>query len=169
MLQQYNFLYNQQSLNFRRQFISEWDVREILDFISVRGLFQKGGADTKVIVIIAEADAAPANRKILHATFRRSGRVDAEQGFDIDYYDPVAQVILPRTGRDVGANRQQDHRPQRDAEDDREQPGILRTSTKDDHHPEEGRHHQQRQGPQRRATGDTAPRIGVDIGGTRCR
>src|SRR5258707_9380606 len=30
---------------------------------------------------------APTDRKILHATFRRSGRVDAEQGFDIDYYD----------------------------------------------------------------------------------
>jgi len=87
MLQQYNFLYNQQSRDFRRRFIEKWDVREILDFISVRGLFQKGGADTKVVVILAEASAPPANRKILHATFRRSGRVDAEQGFDIDYYD----------------------------------------------------------------------------------
>jgi hypothetical protein len=87
MLQQYNFLYNQQSLNFRRNFIESWDVREILDFISVRGLFQKGGADTKVIVVVAEAKKAPTNRKLLHATFRRSGRADAEQGFDIDYYD----------------------------------------------------------------------------------
>jgi hypothetical protein len=87
MLQQYNFLYNQQSLDYRRRFIEKWDLREILDFISVRGLFQKGGADTKVIVIVAEASAPAPNRKILHATFRRSGRVDAEQGFDIDYYD----------------------------------------------------------------------------------
>jgi hypothetical protein len=44
MLQQYNFLYNQKSLGFRRSFIKKWDVREILDFISVRGLFKKGGA-----------------------------------------------------------------------------------------------------------------------------
>ncbi|MCX6867689.1 MAG: N-6 DNA methylase [Verrucomicrobia bacterium] len=87
MLQQYNFLYNQQSLGFRRKFIERWDVREILDFISVRGLFQKGSADTKVIAVVAEAQPAPPNRKILHATFRRSGRADAEQGFDIDYYD----------------------------------------------------------------------------------
>jgi hypothetical protein len=87
MLQQYNFLYNQQSLGFRRNFISNWDVREILDFISVRGLFQKGGADTKVIVVLAHASKPPSDRKILHATFRRSGRADAEQGFDIDYYD----------------------------------------------------------------------------------
>lgn len=87
MLQQYNFLYNQQSLEFRRRFISKWDVREILDFISVRGLFQKGDADTKIIVIVAEASQPPVDRQILHATFRRSGRSDAEQGFDIDYYD----------------------------------------------------------------------------------
>lgn len=87
MLQQYNFLYNQQSLDFRRAFLQRWDVREILDFVSVRGLFQKGDADTKVLVVLVEAKTAPADRKILHATFRRSGRADAEQGFDIDYYD----------------------------------------------------------------------------------
>lgn len=87
MLQQYNFLYNQQSLEFRRSFISKWDVREVLDFISVRGLFQKGKADTKIIVIVAESTTPPDERKILHATFRRSGRTDAELGFDIDYYD----------------------------------------------------------------------------------
>jgi hypothetical protein len=87
MLQQYNFLYNQQSLDFRRHFIAKWDVREVLNFISVRGLFQKGSADTKVIVVVAQSAKPPADRKILHATFRRSGRVDAEQGFDIDYYD----------------------------------------------------------------------------------
>lgn len=87
MLQQYSFLYNQQSLAFRRDFLAKWDVREVLDFIAVRGLFQKGGADTKVIVVVADASTPPNDRKILHATFRRSGRVDAEQGFDIDYYD----------------------------------------------------------------------------------
>jgi len=87
LLQQYNFLYNQQSLGFRRKFIERWDVREILDFISVRGLFQKGGADTKVVVVVAEAAQPPPDRQVLHATFRRSGRADAEQGFDIDYYD----------------------------------------------------------------------------------
>ena len=87
MLQQYNFLYNQQSYDFRRNFIAHWDVREILDFISIRGLFHKGGADTKVVVVVAESASPPDDRKILHATFRRSGRVEAEQGFDIDYYD----------------------------------------------------------------------------------
>ena len=87
MLQPYGFLYNQKSVGFRRNFMATWDVREVLDFISVRGLFQKGGADTKVIVVVADAARPKADRNILHAVFRRSGRVSAEQGFDIDYYD----------------------------------------------------------------------------------
>ena len=87
MLQQHNFLYNQRSIEFRRKFIERWDVREILDFISVRGLFKKSGSDTKVVGVIAESKVPPPERQILHATFRRSGRADAEQGFDIDYYD----------------------------------------------------------------------------------
>jgi hypothetical protein len=87
MLQNYSFLYNQKSLEFRRKFLSHWNVREILDFISIRGLFHKGGADTKVIVVVAVASPPAKDCKILHATFRRSGRADAEQGFDIDYYD----------------------------------------------------------------------------------
>lgn len=94
MLQQYNFLYNQQSIEFRRKFIERWDVREILDFISVRGLFNKSGSDTKAVVVVAEAQTPPPRRQILHATFRRSGRTSAEQGFDIDYYD---MHWLPRT------------------------------------------------------------------------
>jgi hypothetical protein len=86
MLQQYNFLYNQKSLPFRRRFVATWDVREILDLISVRGLF-RGAADTKVLVVVANATPPESGRKILHAVFRRSGRIDTEQGFDIDYYD----------------------------------------------------------------------------------
>jgi len=87
MLQQHNFLYNQRSIEFRRKFIERWDVREILDFISVRGLFKKSGSDTKVVGVIAQSQAPPPERQILHATFRRSGRTNAQQGFDIDYYD----------------------------------------------------------------------------------
>ena len=41
MLQQYNFLYNQQSVEFRRNFIGSWDVREILDFYFDTGPLSK--------------------------------------------------------------------------------------------------------------------------------
>jgi N-6 DNA Methylase len=87
MVQQYNFLYNEKPLTFRKNFIRRWDVREILDFVSIRGLFQKGDADTKAVVVVAEAQDPKPGRSILHATFRRSGRADAEVGFDIDHYD----------------------------------------------------------------------------------
>ncbi|WP_320196564.1 HsdM family class I SAM-dependent methyltransferase (plasmid) [Agrobacterium rosae] len=87
MLQQDGFLYNRNSLGFRKNFFETWNVREILDFVSVRGLFQKGGADTKIVVVVAVAQPTPPGSKILHAVFRRNGRADAEQGFDIDYYD----------------------------------------------------------------------------------
>ncbi|WP_448125488.1 HsdM family class I SAM-dependent methyltransferase [Pseudomonas veronii] len=87
MLQQYGFIYNQKSADFRDAFLDRWDLRELLDFVSVRGLFQKGGADTKIVVVVAAARRPTPASKILHAVFRRSGRADAEQGFDIDYYD----------------------------------------------------------------------------------
>lgn len=87
MLQQYNFLYNQNSLALRRGFLERYWVREILDFVSVRGLFQKGDADTKVVVVVAQKKPRPHNATLLHATFRRTGRIDAEQGLDLDYYD----------------------------------------------------------------------------------
>jgi hypothetical protein len=104
MLQQYNLLYNPSSALVRRVFLSRWDVREILDFVSIRGLFQKGGADTKIVAVIAEAAEPPVDRKILHAVFRRGGRADGEQGFDIDYYDlhwMPRTLLLEESGPEV--------------------------------------------------------------------
>lgn len=98
MLQQYNLIYNASAAPVRTAFFTRWDVREILDFVSIRGLFSKGGADTKIVAVIAEANEVPESRRILHAVFRRAGRADAEQGFDIDYYDlhwlPRSEVLI---------------------------------------------------------------------------
>lgn len=84
LLQQYNFLYNKNSVTLRRRFFERWDIREVFDFISVRGMFD---ADTKVIAIVAEACAPAPDRVVLHAVFRRTGRAAARQGYDLDYYD----------------------------------------------------------------------------------
>lgn len=83
MLQQYNLLYNEKP-GFRRRFLSSWNVREVLDFVSVRGLFTK---DTKVVVVVAVAEPAPEEGTVLHAVFRRTARAVANQRFDIDHYD----------------------------------------------------------------------------------
>ncbi len=87
MIQPSGFLYNLKPEPLRRHVFQSWDVREILDFVSVRGLFSKGDADTKIVVVVALAGEPDPERKVLHAIFRRSGKADAEQSFDIDYYD----------------------------------------------------------------------------------
>ncbi len=83
MLQQYNLLYNEKP-DFRRLFLASWNVREVLDFVSVRGLFSK---DTKVVAVVAVAEPPSPDGSILHAVFRRTARADASQRFDIDSYD----------------------------------------------------------------------------------
>lgn len=87
MVEPSGFLYNQNALSFRHSFFERWKVRELLDFVSVRGLFKKGHADPKIVIVLAEAAKAKADDRLLHAVFRRNGRAAAEQGFDIDYYD----------------------------------------------------------------------------------
>ena len=87
MIEPAGFLYNQNALSFRQSFFKQWRVRELLDFVSVRGMFKKGNADPKIVVVIGEAQRPADDSRILHAVFRRNGRATAEQGFDIDYYD----------------------------------------------------------------------------------
>lgn len=85
MIEPAGLLYNRHAQAFRRTLLSRWRVREILDFVSVPGIFSKGQA--KVVVVVAEAIPPPPDSRLLHAVFRRNGRSNAEQGFDIDYYD----------------------------------------------------------------------------------
>ncbi|MCY0985779.1 N-6 DNA methylase [Nannocystis sp. ILAH1] len=85
VLQPYGLLYNEGTVALRRSLFEGWDVREVLDMISIRGIF--GRADTKVFALVAEAQPPPQDRQILHAVFRRTGSVSAQRGFDIDYYD----------------------------------------------------------------------------------
>lgn len=88
MIEPSGFLYNGNAQTFRRTFFCRWRVREILDFVSVRGLFKKGHADPKIVVVVAQATrVSGADDEVLHAVFRRGGRAAAEQAFDIDYYD----------------------------------------------------------------------------------
>lgn len=87
MVEPSGFLYNQYAAGFRQTFFKHWNVRELLDFVSVRGLFKKGNADPKVVVVVSEASSPDPDNRLLHAVFRRNGRATAEQGFDIDYYD----------------------------------------------------------------------------------
>ena len=84
LMQKENFLYNRRSAAFRHSVFERWDVREILDFTPIRGLFQK---DPKVVVVLAEAHPPKPERPILHAIFRRTVHTQAELSFELDYYD----------------------------------------------------------------------------------
>jgi hypothetical protein len=84
LLQKDNFLYNRRSIAFRHSIFERWDVREILDFTPIRGLFNK---DPKVVVVLAEAHPPKPERPILHAIFRRTAHTQAEISFELDYYD----------------------------------------------------------------------------------
>lgn len=85
LLQKDNFLYNRRSAAFRRAVFQRWDVREILDFTPIRGLFEV--KDPKVVVVLAEAHPPKPERPILHAIFRRTSHTQAELSFELDYYD----------------------------------------------------------------------------------
>lgn len=84
LIQKDNFLYNRRSIGFRRAIFERWNVRQILDFTPIRGMFLK---DPKVVVIMAEANPPQPKRSILHAIFRRTVHTQAELSFELDYYD----------------------------------------------------------------------------------
>jgi hypothetical protein len=110
LLQKDGFLYNAGTREFRAAFIENYEVPQIFDFISIRGLFtgkkktknanqQTTGAeseseatavDTKVVAVFfkrhPEKATIPLN-PILHATFRKLFKVAARIGFELDAYD----------------------------------------------------------------------------------
>lgn len=85
LIQKDNFLYNRRSIGFRRALFERWDLRQILDFTPIRGLFH--GKDPKVVVVMAEARPPQPKRSVLHAIFRRTVHTQAELSFELDYYD----------------------------------------------------------------------------------
>ncbi len=84
MLQPYGLFYNLGPATFRRTLFQRWDMREVLDFVSIRGMFSK---DTKVVVPVIEATRPAPERRVLHAVFRRTPLTEADRRFEVDYYD----------------------------------------------------------------------------------
>jgi len=84
LVQKDSFLYNRRSIGFRRAIFTRWDVRQILDFTPIRGMFLK---DPKIVVVMVEARPPQPNRPILHAILRRTVHTQAELSFELDYYD----------------------------------------------------------------------------------
>ena len=99
LIQPSSFLYNLQSHGFRSGITRTGRIRTVLDFTSVRGLYE--GADTKTIAVLA---GGASTAWFSHETFRRTYKADQQIGFELDQYDrhrlSVNEVIAdPRAAR----------------------------------------------------------------------
>lgn len=85
MLQPSGFLYNSRTHVFRREYFTSHTVEFVLDFVSIRSLFE--GADPKAVAIIANQNPPLFDHKLKHLTFRKTKSVHDRIGFELDHYD----------------------------------------------------------------------------------
>lgn len=85
MVQNAGFIYNEGTKGLKRYIFEHFSVEAILDFASIRGLFE--GADTKAIAIFAKNKLPDKNYHIKHLTFRRTRVTEERIAFELDYYD----------------------------------------------------------------------------------
>ena len=84
MIQPHGLLYNSKTAKFRRHLMGLCHLHTVLDFVSVRGLYE--GADPKTVAWHAVQEPAT-NQAIGHLTFRRTYSVSERIAFEIDHYD----------------------------------------------------------------------------------
>src|SRR5262249_54026979 len=79
LIQPSSFLYNLQSHSFRSFVAQAGRLESVLDFTSVRGLYEE--ADPKTIAVLVGGDKAS---RFTHLTFRRTFRTAERMGFELD-------------------------------------------------------------------------------------
>lgn len=82
LIQPAGFLYNLNSHAFRSAVARTGRLQAVLDFTSVRGLYE--GADPKTVAVIIGSES---NSPIFHLTFRRTYETTQRIGFELDHYD----------------------------------------------------------------------------------
>ncbi len=85
LIQPSSILYNEKARSFQRHLVSSHQIDRVLDFTSVRGLFDK--ADTKIAALALTKVTPKNNHRIIHLTFRRTVSVEEQLGFELDHYD----------------------------------------------------------------------------------
>jgi hypothetical protein len=85
LLQPHGFLYNEKARAFQRFLISANQMEAVLDFTSIRKLFD--GADPKTIAVLITRGKPGSDHRIHHLTFRRTFSVKGRIGFELDHYD----------------------------------------------------------------------------------
>lgn len=84
LIQPAGMLYNINVERFRESFFKRFQVKTILDFSSIRNLFQ---ADTKTIAVHSDTLKPNKNHCVQHWTFRRTTSVHERICFELDHYD----------------------------------------------------------------------------------
>lgn len=95
LIQPHGFLYNEKPRAFQKAFISAHQVDSVLDFTSVRKLYD--GADPKTIALLVSKRKPSAEHRILHLTFRRTFSVQERLAFELDHYD--RHIVPQETGQ----------------------------------------------------------------------
>jgi len=85
LLQPSGFLYNSKTRSFAAAFLRSRRVETVLDFVSIRNLFES--ADTKAIALVVGRQEPEDDHEIRHLTFRRTKSVHERLGFELDHYD----------------------------------------------------------------------------------
>jgi hypothetical protein len=85
LIQPHGFLYNEKVKAFRKEFLSTNQLDAILDFTSIRKLYD--GADSKTVALLATNRKPDSKHLIQHLTFRRTISVKERIAFDLDHYD----------------------------------------------------------------------------------
>jgi len=92
LIQPNGFLYNEKARKFQAEFLSKHTLEAVLDFTSIRQLFDE--VDPKTVALLARRTEAAANHQILHMTFRRTASVKERIAFELDHYD---QHVFPQS------------------------------------------------------------------------
>jgi hypothetical protein len=85
LVQPHGFLYNEKPRAFQKAFISANQLEAVLDFTSVRKLYD--GADPKTVALVVTKRKPTAAHRIRHLTFRRTFSVQERIAFELDHYD----------------------------------------------------------------------------------
>ena len=85
LIQPHGFLYNEKARPFQKAFVSENQLEAVLDFTSIRKLYD--GADPKTVALLVTKRKPAPDHRIVHLTFRRTFSVKERIAFELDHYD----------------------------------------------------------------------------------
>ncbi len=95
LIQPVGFLYNRNVDKFRRKIFQNYRVDTVLDFTSIRNLYE---ADAKTVAVSAHSRKPSKENRITHYTFRRTVSVHQRICFELDHYD--RHRVLQEDGED---------------------------------------------------------------------